>query len=182
MIKAVFIDKDGTLIKDVPYNVDTSKIKLCPQVGKSLACLQQQGYKLFIVSNQPGIAKEYFDRIQLRQAFKKINALLGKYHVTIEHAYYCPHNNDSNCYCRKPKAGLLLQAAGEFEINLQASWMIGDILNDVEAGNRAGCRSILVDVGNETEWLSGEMRRPFAITANMADAVKLILTTDRHLI
>jgi D-glycero-D-manno-heptose 1,7-bisphosphate phosphatase len=181
-MKAVFIDKDGTLIEDVPYNVDTSWIKLYPQVGKSLALLQQQGYRLFIVSNQPGIAKEYFNITQLEMAFAKVESLLDVYNATIEHVYYCPHGIEEHCNCRKPKPGLLLQAAGEFGIDMRASWMIGDILNDVEAGNRAGCKSILVDVGNETEWLGGDMRKPFAITTNIADAVNVIITTDQRLI
>ena len=87
--------------------------------------------------------------------------------------YYCPHYPDGKiqkykieCDCRKPKPGLILQAAREHDIDLSNSWMIGDILNDVEAGNRAGCKTILLDNGNETEWIWNEIRTPAFIVNN----------------
>lgn len=182
MTKAVFIDKDGTLIIDVPYNVSPEKIMLYEGVAESLILLKKHGYRLFIVTNQPGIAKHYFDEKALGEAFEAIQVMLEEQGANIDGFYYCPHNDDNTCSCRKPQPGLLLQAAADNNVNLAKSWMIGDILNDVEAGNNAGCKSILIDNGNETEWVMNDMRRPFGVTANISDAAKLIITTDQRLI
>lgn len=180
MIKAVFIDKDGTLIKNVPYNVNPAKIELYTGAGKSLALLKQHGYKLFVITNQPGIAKKYFEENALAESFEAIQLMLGECDVTIDDFYYCPHNDTDTCSCRKPKPGLLQQAARDNNIDLAASWMIGDILNDAEAGNAAGCRSILFDNGNETEWLMNDERRPYSIVTSLYEAAKLIITTDEQ--
>lgn len=182
MTKAVFLDKDGTLIIDVPYNVDPCKIRLYEGAAESLALLKQHGYKLFIVTNQPGIAKQYFDEEALDEALNVIKVMLAQNKVIIDGIYYCPHNDDNSCTCRKPRPGLLQKAATANSISLAQSWMIGDILNDVEAGNNAGCKSILVDNGNETEWEMNERRKPFGVVTNILDAAKLIITTDQRLI
>ena len=93
----------------------------------------------------------------------------------------CPHHKDGkipelsiNCDCRKPQPGMLLQAKQELNVDMQSSWMIGDILNDVEAGNRAGCRTIIIKNGNETEWLEGPFRTPTYIAENFLQAANLI--------
>lgn len=182
MMKAVFIDKDGTLVIDVPYNVTPANIKLYSDAAASLALLKQNGYKLFVITNQPGIARQYFSEPELDNAFETIKIMLGEQGATIDGFYYCPHDDDNTCSCRKPQPGLLQRAAADNNINLTESWMIGDILNDVEAGNNAGCKSILVDNGNETEWLPGDKRKPFGVVTNILDAAKLIITTDRRLI
>jgi D-glycero-D-manno-heptose 1,7-bisphosphate phosphatase len=167
MRKAIFLDKDGTLIPDIPYNVDPSKITLQPQMIEGLRLLSEQDYLLIIVSNQAGVARGYFTEAQLKLAMEQLRKLLSEVGIAIDDVYYCPHLPDATvpeykkiCICRKPLPGLLLRAAQEHGIDLSYSWMIGDILNDVEAGNRAGCRSILIDNGNETEWQAGKFRRP----------------------
>ena len=88
--------------------------------------------------------------------------------------YYCPHLPDAGCGCRKPEPGLLERAARERGIDLAVSWMIGDILDDIEAGRRAGCRTILLDVGNETEWRLSDARRPDHVAADLAEAAQII--------
>lgn len=188
MQRAVFLDKDGTLVHNVPYNVDTNKIVLLPRVVQGLQQLQRLGYKLVIVSNQAGLALGHFSEFALVRANEFLENLLLDEGIRISAAYYCPHypqglvkRLSTVCSCRKPKPGLLLQAARDLNIDLSASWMIGDILNDVEAGNRAGCRSILIDNGNETEWLEGAYREPFATVANVYDAALIIAShTNAH--
>ena len=167
MRKAVFLDKDGTLIADVPYNVDVDKITLQPNSIAGLRSLQDSGYLLIIVSNQAGIAQGRFTAIQLDHAMAHLCNLLKQEGIEINAIYYCPHYPEAElpeyrqvCDCRKPLPGLIIRAAKDLDIDIAGSWMIGDILNDVEAGNRAGCRSILIDNGNETEWKNGEYRSP----------------------
>lgn len=183
--KAVFLDKDGTLIEDVPYNVDPALIMLSPDCLIGLSHLQAEGYLLVIISNQSGVARGYFEASALLKVERQLNALLARAGITLNGFYYCPHHPDGvidvlaiDCDCRKPAPGLLLKAAEELNIDLNASWMIGDILNDIEAGNRAGCKSILIDNGNETEWLMNDIRRPAITVKNINEAADYILKTD----
>ena len=186
MNKAIFLDKDGTLITDVPYNVSLQNVVLEEGVADGLQMLQRMGYKLVVISNQPGISHGYFEEEDLYKVHRHIQQLSG---VRIDGFYYCPHAESKVadavvCNCRKPGPGLLYQAARDLEIELQQSWMIGDILNDVEAGNRAGCRTILIDNGNETEWELHKERVPDFIVHNFSEAVVKIKRhtklTDQH--
>ncbi|WP_207512638.1 D-glycero-alpha-D-manno-heptose-1,7-bisphosphate 7-phosphatase [Longitalea luteola] len=182
MNKAVFIDKDGTLIKDVPYNVNTNLIQFEDNAIEALRSLQAQGFQLIIVSNQPGIALSYFSEEDVQQVFQFIKHTLLENGVQLNGYYYCPHHIDGNrepyakaCYCRKPLPGMLLKAAMEMDTDLERSWMIGDILNDVEAGNRAGCKTILLNNGNETEWVLNESRTPTQLCSNWKEAAATII-------
>jgi D,D-heptose 1,7-bisphosphate phosphatase len=182
--KAVFIDKDGTLIRDVPYNVDPQKIVLEDGAVEALASLYQHDYMIIIVSNQSGIARGYFSPEQFEASKQALLLLLAEQGIYIDDFYYCPHHPEGNieeysveCLCRKPKPGMLLQAIDEHNIDVARSWMIGDILNDVEAGHKAGCRSILIDNGNETEWILNDTRTPDYTAKNLVDAARYILET-----
>lgn len=148
MYKGVFLDKDGTLVKDVPYNVAIEKIKFYPDIFRPLQQLCQAGYKLIVISNQSGISKGYFIESELIRAFDFLTTYLGNQAIPIMDYYYCPHaevSGEEACTCRKPQPGLLLQAAQEHAIDLSGSWMIGDIMADVAAGQAAGCKTILLD-------------------------------------
>ena len=175
MNKAIFIDKDGTLIQDVPFNVDPDLIELEEYALESLYKLQQQGYDLVIVSNQPGVARGYFKEEDLEKVEKKIKNILSEKNISLTGFYYCPHSEEQGCECRKPKPGLLLKAAKDLEIDLSRSWMIGDILNDVEAGKRSGCKTVLIDNGNETEWQYNPNRIPNYIANHLKEAAKIIM-------
>lgn len=180
--KAIFLDKDGTLIKDVPYNVDPEMVVLSDDMTAGLKDLLNAGYLLVVVSNQAGVAMGHFEYEQLAGVERKLDTLLQAHGVKISRYYYCPHHPEATletfrkvCNCRKPAAGLLKQAASEMEISLAGSWMIGDILNDVEAGNVAGCRTVLIDNGNETEWIGGANRHPYFVAPNINAAATMIL-------
>ncbi len=180
--KAVFLDKDGTLIPDIPYNVDTKRITLSDGAVEGLQLLQSYGYLLVIITNQSGLAFGNFTLEQLVQVKKKIHRLCAKKGIYLDGFYYCPHHPDAtvssyrtDCHCRKPEPGLISKAAEDMNIDVSSSWMIGDILNDVEAGNRAGCKTVLIDNGNETEWITGEQRVPAFKARDLADAAKYIL-------
>jgi len=177
--RAIFLDKDGTLIPDIPYNVKPELIRLNDGVLNGLALLKDK-YVFIVVSNQSGIAQGLFKKEALMGVETRLNTLLAEAGINLPNFYYCPHHEDEQCICRKPKPGLLFKAAHELQIDLAQSWMIGDILHDVEAGKNAGCKSILVDVGNETEWkVNGNVNRiPDFIARNFEDAVAHILKKD----
>jgi histidinol-phosphate phosphatase family protein len=172
--EGVFIDKDGTLIRDVPYNVDPRYIELMPGAGAALRRLQNEGYKLIVISNQSGIARNLFQETDLLPVNRQIQSLLAPHGVKLDAFCYCPHEPDDGCECRKPMPGMILRAAKDHLIVPQISWMIGDILHDIEAGNRAGCRTIHFDNGNETEWVKGAFRHPAYSVKTWAEAAHLI--------
>lgn len=180
--KAIFLDKDGTLIHDVPYNIDPARIELMPGAVQGLKMLQGAGYRLIVVSNQSGVARGYFAEAALMPVEERLRDLLARGGVLLDGLYYCPHHPQGrvaeyaiHCACRKPAPGLLLQAAQEHDLTLHSSWMIGDILDDVEAGRRAGCQTILIDNGNETEWELSPQRRPDHIVGDLVAAAQAIL-------
>lgn len=174
---AIFLDKDGTLIDDVPYNIDPGRMTLAPGAEAGLRRLSCLGYRFLVVSNQPGVAQGRFDVGALEPVRQRLAQLLSEQGVRLEGFYYCPHGPDEGCACRKPLPGMLLKAAAEHQVDLAASWMIGDILDDVEAGGRAGCRTILIDNGNETMWLRSPLRTPTWIASDLDAAAQLIQAT-----
>lgn len=186
MKRAIFLDKDGTLIKNVPYNVDPDRICLTTGAIAGLKQLHAADYALFIITNQSGIARGYFPETALVAVEQRLRELLATADLPLSGFYYCPHYPEGNvapyaidCSCRKPHPGLLLQAAAEHGIDLSQSWLIGDILNDVEAGRAAGCRTLLLDNGNETEWLLSPERVPHHLATDLDMAARIILAVDR---
>jgi D-glycero-D-manno-heptose 1,7-bisphosphate phosphatase len=181
--KAVFLDKDGTLIKDVPYNVNPDLITLLPSVIEGLQQLSNQGYLLVVVTNQAGVARGYFTEQHLPAVKNKVEALLAEHGLTLHGFYYCPNHPEGTvepynvaCNYRKPMPGMLLQAATDLDIDLHQSWMVGDILHDVEAGNRAGCRTVLINNGGETEWIKDNpYREPVYLCSDLTEAAQYIL-------
>lgn len=150
MNKAVFIDKDGTLIKNVPYNVDPDKIKLMLHAGE-LKKLQDRGYLIIVVSNQTGVAKGLFEEVDLIPVRKKIIQLLKEKNIILADFYYCPHDANGKikkykkiCQDHKPQPGMLFKATKDHNIDLSHSWIIGDTIDDIQVGKRAGCKTILV--------------------------------------
>jgi histidinol-phosphate phosphatase family protein len=180
--KAVFLDRDGTLIRNVPHNVDPARVELTPLAGYALKLLRSNGYRLLLVSNQPGVARGYFSRSALRAVDERIQALLGRDDTALDGFYYCPHlpggevrHYAVHCTCRKPQPGLLRRAAAEHGVDLGRSWLIGDVLDDIEAGRRAGCRTVLIVNGNETEWRVDGDRAPHRFASNLGKAARLIV-------
>lgn len=175
-LKAVFLDKDGTIVPDIPYNVNTDLITLNEGVIEGLQLLQSYGYLLVIVTNQSGVALGYFTHEQVDAVKEKLSGLCLKLGIYLDGFYCCPHHPEGSCNCHKPQPGLLLKAATDMDIDLSCSWMIGDILNDVEAGKKAGCKTILIDNGNETEWKVNDYRQPEYKAKDLAEAARYILT------
>lgn len=179
---AVLLDKDGTIVEDVPYNVDPARMRLAPGAGSALRRLGALGVPLVVVSNQPGIALGRFTPQALAAVRERLTEMFAEHGARLSGFFYCPHHPDGSvqrfaraCLCRKPMPGLLRNAAALLQFDLRRSWMIGDILNDVEAGNRAGCRTILVDCGNETEWVKGPMRNPDHVVRDLDEAAQIVV-------
>ena len=181
---AVFIDKDGTLVHDVPYNVDPALLRFTPHALEGLQLLGAAGYRLVVVTNQPGIALGRFDKAALRNLHAGLARLLREQGISLAGFFACPHapppaGQAPNCGCRKPAPGMLQEAGALLGIDMAHSWMVGDILDDVEAGHRAGCRSVLLDVGNETLWQRSPLRLPDVVAADLREAAQEIIRRDR---
>jgi histidinol-phosphate phosphatase family protein len=181
----VFIDKDGTLIEDIPYNVDPALIELAPGASQGLVLLARAGYSLVIVSNQSGVARGLFRETALQAVEERLCELLEEIGVWLAGFYYCPHHPHGQvgrysiiCECRKPAPGMLLAAAAEIDLDLSRSWLLGDILDDIEAGRRAGCRTVLIDNGHETEWRLGPDRVPHFVAPDFAAAARQVLAAS----
>lgn len=175
---AVFLDKDGTVLVDEPYNVDPAKMRLEAGAERGLRQLGALGCPLVIVSNQSGVAEGRFEESALTPVFERLHQMFAACGATLAGFVYCPHarpvEGERGCGCRKPEPGLLLAAAARLNLDLARSWMVGDILDDVEAGRRAGCRTVLVDNGHETEWREGPQRRPDLVVADLGAAADAI--------
>lgn len=153
--KAVFLDRDGTINQYVGFLRDIESFELLPGVGEAIRKINGSGYLAILVTNQPVIARGEVTRGQLQQIHNKMETLLGQEGAYLTAIYYCPHHPHKgyegeipelkfDCDCRKPKPGMLNQAAADFGIDLTESWMVGDSENDILAGIRAGCRTALI--------------------------------------
>ncbi|HVX11002.1 MAG TPA: HAD family hydrolase [Pirellulales bacterium] len=179
--QAIFFDKDGTLLEDVPYNVEPRLMRLAPRAGEALRRLAPH-YRLIVISNQSGVAHGYFDESALFGVEQRLRELLVTHDVELGGFYYCPHHPQGQvsayrlvCDCRKPRPGMIKRAAAEKGIDLARSWMVGDILDDIEAGRLAGCRTVLIDNGGETEWVRSVNRRPDFTASDLHVAAEWIL-------
>ncbi|MFM8763752.1 MAG: D-glycero-alpha-D-manno-heptose-1,7-bisphosphate 7-phosphatase [Spartobacteria bacterium] len=142
--RAIFLDRDGTLMDEVNYCNDPATVRAIPGAGKTLALLREQGWLTVIITNQSGLSKGYITPAQ----YEAVNAeLLRQLGGGIDAIYFCADHPDQPTERRKPQPGMLLEAAVDLEINLASSWMIGDKPIDVECGHNAGCRTILVRTG-----------------------------------
>ncbi len=157
--KAVFLDRDGVInevvyhqemgILDSPFTAE--QLKILPDVGKAINLLHKQGFKVIIISNQPGLAKAHFTLNTFKKMQQKMITELKKQKAFVDAEYYCfhhPHGTVASytktCTCRKPKPGMVRSAAKKHNIDLSQSWMIGDGIIDIQAGQAAGCKTILI--------------------------------------
>ena len=155
--RAIFLDRDGTLVHPRHYPSSPEDLQLYNNIGPGLRELQQAGFRLVVITNQSGLARGYFTFDDLHNMHEYLTNELKRLDVRLDAIYFCPHHPEGiipelaiRCDCRKPQPGMLLQAALDLELDLRQCWFVGDILDDVEAGNRVGCRTILVDLGTET--------------------------------
>ena len=152
--RAAFVDRDGVLIRDVHHLRAASQIEILPGVPESLGRLRDAGWAVVVVTNQSAVARGLVTEDGLREIHGVLEAQLESRGAALDAIYYCPHHPEAAvaayrvvCDCRKPQPGLLLQAAADLGIDLRASVMVGDAASDVEAGRRAGCRTVLIRAG-----------------------------------
>ena len=179
----IFLDKDGTLVENVPYNVDPQLVQPARGAVAGLSLLTRAGYQLVVVSNQSGVARGYFEEAALAAVERRIREIVEAAGADLAGFYYCPHYPSGSvaqyavdCDCRKPKPGLLLRAAKELDAAINRSWMIGDILDDVEAGHLAGCRAALIVNGGETLWQLTPVRKPDVVASDLLEAARKIVS------
>lgn len=149
--KAVFLDRDGVINRKAPtggYITKLSEFHLLPGVLDSLAELHRANFRLFIVTNQRSIARGLSTEKDVSETHAFLLEKAERAGARIEHIYVCPHDYGDNCECRKPRPGMLLQAAREYGLTLQDCWMIGDSHSDIEAGRLAGCRTVYLGAGD----------------------------------
>ncbi len=172
---AIFLDRDGTINEHVEYLHEVSKFKLIPGVLEALRDLKQKGFRLVIVTNQPGIGVGYFSKEDFFKVNREFLKACNKAGVNIDRVYFCPHSRADNCNCRKPNIGMLQRAVADLNIDLSGSFMIGDMTSDLKAGKDAGCRAVLVKTGQGgTDGLFDI--KPDCTAANLSEAARWILS------
>lgn len=178
MSKAVFLDRDGVINRKPPegmYITRWEEMHLLPGVAEVIGLLNRVGFRVIVVSNQRCVAKGLVTARELESMHQRMCEQLAAAGATIDEVYYCPHGTRLACGCRKPAPGMLLAAAGKHQLDLTASWMIGDSEIDVEAGRRAGCKTIrLLDNGCAADG-KADMVAP-----SLREAIHTILRLEKH--
>ena len=157
--KAVFLDRDGTINIYKGFLTDIESFELVDGIGDAICRLNEEGYLVIVVTNQPVVARGELSFEKLHEIHRKMETMLGLKGAYLDGIYVCPHHPDKgyigeiselkiDCECRKPKPGLLLRAANDFNVELEESWMIGDSENDIEAGRAAGCKTVFIGSGD----------------------------------
>jgi D-glycero-D-manno-heptose 1,7-bisphosphate phosphatase len=181
-VKAVFLDRDGTLIVERGYITVPDNVELIPGAAAAVVRLRDAGWKVIVVTNQGAVAKGMITEDELGLIHFRMVSMLAEQGAQLDGLYYCPHHPDGDqmqysveCDCRKPRPGLLERAAGEHGIELSESVMIGDTLRDLEAGRGAGTRGVLVLTGHGGA-TAAEEHGADHVAPDLAAAVDWILT------
>jgi len=190
MKRAVFLDRDGVITQDPPhYAHRLDQLKLISKSAEAIKLLNKNNFKVIIVSNQSGVARGYYQEKGLMKFNCALKKELKKEDAYIDAIYYCPHHPEAkierykiNCNCRKPNPGMLKKAAKELNIDMKLSFMIGDKLSDIEAGKRAGCKTIIVKTGYGIEELRNKNINCDYVADNLYYAAKHILYLSSHMI
>jgi D-glycero-D-manno-heptose 1,7-bisphosphate phosphatase len=176
--RAVFLDRDGTIILDRGYLKEVRQVCLVDGVGEALAHLTEHGFALVVISNQSGIGRAMITPEQAEQVHQAVVERLLEYGVRLDAALYCPHTPEDNCACRKPSPEMIVRAAREVGIDLARSFMIGDKQCDIEAGKQAGCRTILLANGTAPSF---QEPQPDMVASDWAEASRYIFSTQGKL-
>lgn len=169
MKKAIFLDRDGTLIIDKIYLNDPEQIVYLPGVFEALRMLRDAGFSFVVATNQSGIPRGLVTLANLHEIHRRIRFEFARHGVDFLSFHYAPFMTTFDHPLRKPNPGMLLEAARDFSIDMSASWMVGDRMSDVEAGHRAGCRSVLLSNQESPvlfpQWRGPEIHEPDLLTA-----------------
>ncbi len=181
--RAVFVGLGNALVEG---RAASERPVLVRPALRAIPLLLDAGFDLIVVAHEPEIALGTLSEEAVEAKARGLEAAVRGLGVDLAGFYYCPHHPLGHvpeyavdCVCRRPQPGLIIHAASELGIDLAASWVIGDLLDDVEAGRRAGCRTILVDTGGETDWQVSRYRVPHYLTRDLAKAARLIVAAER---
>jgi len=183
---AVFLDRDGTVNEQMGYINHISRFRLLPGVAEAIKLLNDSHIPVVVVTNQSGLARGYFPRELLDEVHAKMTDMLSEQGAVLDGIYTCPHHPEAKeekyrqeCTCRKPKTGLLEQAAAELNLSLKDSYMVGDRWSDLKCADRAGCTPVLVLTGygrGDLKYIGPRQEiQPYCIADNLHDAVDWIL-------
>jgi len=176
MKRAAFLDRDGVInrkAREGEYVTRWEEMQILPGVSGAIALLNRAGFRVIVVSNQRCVAKGLITTADLEALHRRLCEALARDGATIDAIYYCPHETQPPCRCRKPQPGMLLDAARDHDIDLGASWMIGDSKADVEAGKSAGCNTALLTGGER-----GAREGAGTVAASLLEAVQHILQLE----
>jgi D-glycero-D-manno-heptose 1,7-bisphosphate phosphatase len=186
---AVFLDRDGTIIREAEYLSDPAGVELLPGALAGIRALRQAGFAAVATSNQSGVARGFFNEEAVQRVNQRLQDLLAEGSAALDGIYYCPHYPGGQvaayakiCECRKPAPGMLTSAARDLDLDLNSSWVVGDKASDIELGVRAGLRSILVLTGYGAETRDRGFApgmEPDLVAADLAAAAELILAESR---
>jgi D-glycero-D-manno-heptose 1,7-bisphosphate phosphatase len=169
--RAVFLDRDGTVIQDAGYPSRAEQVRLVPGAAEALRTLRDEGFLLAVVSNQSGIGRGLITPEEAAAVHERFVGELERRGVSLDAARYCPHKPDAGCLCRKPAPGLILDAARTLGVDPAKSFMVGNSASDVAAGRSAGCRTIAIGAEEETaaDWTA----------SSWAQVVEIVLAERR---
>jgi D-glycero-D-manno-heptose 1,7-bisphosphate phosphatase len=175
--RAVFVDRDGTLIEEVNFLSRVEDLRFFSFTKQAVDLLKENGFLIIVVTNQSGIGRGIFEEKAMHEIHTEIQRKLNN---KIDAFYFCPHLPDENCSCRKPKTGMIRQAAQDFSIDLDNSWMIGDKELDVETGFNAKIKTALVLTGYGKKDFEKLKVKPELVTENLLAAIKEICLLENE--
>lgn len=182
-MRAIFLDRDGVICQNRADHVKSwNEFEFLPGVKKSLAALSQLGLPIIVVTNQAAIGRGLLTTEILEDIHQHMMAEIKAHGGRIDRIFYCPHRPEDGCECRKPKPGMLLQAAQEMGLDLTGSYLVGDVVSDIQAGQQVGCHTILVLTGRGKEQLILTLHASgghfLTISRNLEEAADYILTAE----
>ncbi len=177
MKRALFLDRDGTIIHDVGYLSDPDRIEFFPNVLEKISKIKKSGLMFFVVTNQSGIGRGYFDESVLTDIHDRLSRLMSDVDAGFDGLRYCPHSPNDDCPCRKPSPKMVHSLADEFDIDLKESFFIGDKVQDVITGINSGCRTVLILNDNPLDKFvsSEDWVDPDFVASTPADALDWVL-------
>ncbi|NUO08763.1 MAG: HAD family hydrolase [Candidatus Brocadia sp.] len=185
--KAVFLDRDGTIVVHEPYLSSPDQLKLLPNTAEGIRLFREYGYLIIVITNQSGIARGFFDEERLMLIHKKLMGMLEEKGVFVDDLFYCPHHMEGiverykmDCDCRKPKPGMLREAARRHQIDLTQSLMIGDSETDMLAGKNAGCRCVLIRNDRIDEISAAPVTGTDYMVKDLLEAARLFYTKNDY--
>jgi D-glycero-D-manno-heptose 1,7-bisphosphate phosphatase len=177
--RAIFLDRDGTILDEVGYLNHMSRFRMLPGAAAAIRRLNLAGIPVIVVTNQSGAARGFFREQMIEQIHQRMAAELGAAGAHVDGIYYCPHGTEGGCDCRKPFPGMLTRAAEELGLKISGSGLVSDRYDDIAMGHAAGCCTVMVMTGygrGEHEWNRGRWpRQPDFLAENIGQAVDILL-------